>query len=51
MVHLMHLDDETVLKKGISFITLILRMITLQILHKLSQRNYNVGISNPIKIT
>ena len=28
MVHLVHLDDETLLKKGISFITLILRMIT-----------------------
>ena len=28
MVHLVHLDDETLSKKGISFITLILRMIT-----------------------
>ena len=28
MVRLVHLDDETLLKKGISFITLILRMIT-----------------------
>ena len=28
MVHLVHLDDETLSKKGISFITLVLRMIT-----------------------
>ena len=28
MVHLVHLGDETLSKKGISFITLILRMIT-----------------------
>ena len=28
MVHLEHLDDETLSKKGISFITLILCMIT-----------------------
>ena len=28
MAHLVHLDDETLPKKGISFITLILRMIT-----------------------
>ena len=28
MAHLVHLDDETLSKKGISFITLILRMIT-----------------------
>ena len=28
MVYLVHLDDETLLKKGISFIMLILRMIT-----------------------
>ena len=28
MVNLVHLDDETLSKKGISFITLILRMIT-----------------------
>ena len=28
MVHLVHLDDETLSKKGISFITLILPMIT-----------------------
>ena len=27
MVHLVHLDDENLSKKGISFITLILRMI------------------------
>ena len=27
MVHLVHLDDETLSKKGMSFITLILRMI------------------------
>ena len=27
MVHLVHLDDETLSKKGISFMTLILRMI------------------------
>ena len=51
MVHLVHLDDETLSKKGISFITLILRMITKQILLKLSQRNCNVRISNVIKIT
>ena len=51
MVHLVHLDDETLLEKGISFITLILSMITWQILRKLSQRNYNVRISNVIKIT
>ena len=40
MVHLVHLDDETLSKKGISFI-----------LRKLSERNYNVGISYVIKIT
>ena len=40
MVHLVHLDDETLSKKEINFITLILRM---------SQRNENVGISNVIK--
>ena len=51
MVHLVHLEDETLSKKRISFITLILRMITWEILRKLSQRNYNVGISNVIKIT
>ena len=28
VVHLVHLDDETLSNKGISFITLILRMIT-----------------------
>ena len=28
MVHLVHLEDETLSKKGISFITSILRMIT-----------------------
>ena len=28
MVHLVHLDDETLSKKGISFITLVLRMLT-----------------------
>ena len=28
MVHLVHLDDETLSKIGISFIILILRMIT-----------------------
>ena len=28
MVHLVHLDDESLLKKGISFITFILRTIT-----------------------
>ena len=28
MVHLVHLDDETLSKKGVRFITLILRMIT-----------------------
>ena len=28
IVHLVHLDDETLSKKGISFITLVLRMIT-----------------------
>ena len=27
-VHLVHLDDETLAKKGISFITLILRDVT-----------------------
>ena len=27
MVHLVHLDDETLSKKGINFITLVLRMI------------------------
>ena len=51
IVHLVHLDDETLSKKGISFITLVLRMITSQMLHKLSQRNYNFGISDVIKIT
>ena len=51
MVHLVHLDDKTLSKKGISFITLILPMITKQVLRKLSQRYYNVGISNKIKIT
>ena len=51
IVHLVHLDDETLSKKGISFITLVLRMITHQILRKQSQRNYNIGISNVIKIT
>ena len=50
-MHLVHLDDETLSKKGISFITLVLRMITHQILRKQSQRNYNIGISNVIKIT
>ena len=50
IVYLVHLDDETLSRKGISFITLISRMITKQILRKLSQRNYNVGISNVIKI-
>ena len=28
MVHLVHLDDKTLSKKGISFIKLVLRMIT-----------------------
>ena len=28
IVHLVHLDDETLSKKGTSFITLVLRMIT-----------------------
>ena len=27
MVHLVHIDDETLFEKGISFITLILRII------------------------
>ena len=51
MVHLVHLDDETLSKNGRSFITLVLHMITQQILRNLSQRNYNVSISNVIKIT
>ena len=51
MVHLVRLDDKTLSKKRISFITLVLRMITSQILRKLSQRNYNLEISNVIKIT
>ena len=50
VVHLVHLDDETLSRKETSFITLISRMITQQILRKLSQCNYNVGISNVIKI-
>ena len=36
MVHLVHLDYEILTKKGISFITLISRMITSQILRKLN---------------
>ena len=51
MVHLVRLDDKNLSKKRISFITLVLRMITSQILRKLSQRNYNLEISNVIKIT
>ena len=44
MTHLVHLYDETLSKKGISF-------ITLTGFRKAEQRNYNNEISKVIKIT